>query len=285
MSLLLYVGRHWVLSFASFWLAYKAKELAVMLPVVLATYEIWYGKRRFKPLIPFFVASLSFGVQGLLLNPNHDNEYTFRFTASALAKTSVFYAGRVFLVPYLGFLLPLGLLVNRNRRVGFGLAVMALFVFPLLFLPGRLFPAYCYLPFTGLAIVLTGIADSIRPEWVVLFFLACTPLDIHWLRLQRRSTLSRDDDARVWVGTVAAFAKTNPPVDSLWVEGTPEGFARWGVEGAVKYVFQRIDLKVSYIGNPEARTMERGRVAILRWDGARHKLEITQGKEVAGPHQ
>ncbi len=34
--------------------AYKAKELAVMLPVVLLAYEYWFGKRRFAVLIPFF---------------------------------------------------------------------------------------------------------------------------------------------------------------------------------------------------------------------------------------
>jgi len=32
--------------------------------------------------------------------------------------------------------------------------MMALFLAPLLFLPGRVFSAYCYLPFAGLAIAL-----------------------------------------------------------------------------------------------------------------------------------
>ena len=35
-SILLYTRRRYILSFAAFWLAYKSKELAVMLPVVLA---------------------------------------------------------------------------------------------------------------------------------------------------------------------------------------------------------------------------------------------------------
>ena len=68
------------------------------------------------------LASLSFGVQGMLGNPNHDNDYTFRFTAAALAKTSVFYAGRIFLIPYLGFVVPAFALLARNRRTWFGLA-------------------------------------------------------------------------------------------------------------------------------------------------------------------
>jgi len=62
-SILLYAWRRRVLSFIAFWLAYKAKELAVMLPAVLVAYEYWFGERRFKVLIPFLLASLSFGIQ------------------------------------------------------------------------------------------------------------------------------------------------------------------------------------------------------------------------------
>jgi hypothetical protein len=44
---------NWSLSFIAFWLAYRSKELAVMLPLVLAGYEFWFGKRNWKPLAPF----------------------------------------------------------------------------------------------------------------------------------------------------------------------------------------------------------------------------------------
>src|SRR6476646_2075388 len=82
LSVWCYASERWLLSFAAFWLAYKSKELAVMLPAVLLGYEMWFGKRRWKPLAPFFLVSLSFGVQGILRNPNRDNDYTFRFTAA-----------------------------------------------------------------------------------------------------------------------------------------------------------------------------------------------------------
>jgi antibiotic biosynthesis monooxygenase (ABM) superfamily enzyme len=39
LSLLSYVRGRWIVSFLCFWLAYKGKELAVMLPFVLAAYE------------------------------------------------------------------------------------------------------------------------------------------------------------------------------------------------------------------------------------------------------
>src|ERR1022692_3501260 len=83
LSFLFWIKRRWVLSFLAFWLAYKSKELAVMLPAVLACYEIWFGKRQWRPLIPFFLVSLSFGLQGIFRNPNQDNDYAFRFTPAA----------------------------------------------------------------------------------------------------------------------------------------------------------------------------------------------------------
>ena len=46
LSLLCWIKRRWVLSFLAFWLAYKSKELAVMLPAILACYELWFGKRQ-----------------------------------------------------------------------------------------------------------------------------------------------------------------------------------------------------------------------------------------------
>ena len=139
LSLWCFARERWVLSFIAFWLAYKSKELAVMLPVVLAAYEFWFGKQRWKPLAPFFLVSLSFGLQGMWGNPNKDNDYTFRFTADALARTSAFYASRVFLLPYLGFVVPAFALFARNRRTWFGLAMLGLFLVPMSFSPRQKF--------------------------------------------------------------------------------------------------------------------------------------------------
>jgi hypothetical protein len=276
LSLLLYSRGQWVLSFAAFWLAYKCKELAVMLPAVLACYELWFGKRRWKPLALFFVAAASFGIQGMLLNPNKDNDYTFRFTLAALAKTSVYYSGRIFLTPYLGFVMPVAALASRNRRTGFGLAMMALFFFPLLFLPGRMYSAYCYVPFTGLAIAIAGIAENRPPISLALFFALWVPMDIHALRLQRRETLARDYAVRAWVTTAATFADTRPPVDSFVFSGQPDGFERWGVEGALKYLFNRNDLKIANAGEPAAtELMRHPPVALLRWDAPLKRLDIS----------
>ena len=119
-SILLFAHRRWILSFIAFWLAYKSKELAVMLPFVLLVYEYWLGERRFFPLLPFFLAALSFGLQGILFNPNRQNDYTFYFSPAALKVTVPFYFARFLFFPFSALvLLPLALL--RDRRIWFGL--------------------------------------------------------------------------------------------------------------------------------------------------------------------
>ena len=325
LSLWCYASERWVLSFAAFWLAYKSKELAVMLPVVLLAFEIWFGKRRWKPLAPFFLTSLSFGVQGILGNPNRDNDYTFRFTAAALATTSVFYAGRVFLIPYLGFVVPAIAFLARGhmssaRRTWFGLAAMGSFLFPVLFLPGRVFSGYCYLPFAGLAIAITGLAEAggadppgpgvpsgdgrprpasgttisascqaqagrrgrrpqtrgSAPQAALGLFLALwLPMDIHELRLRRRDTLANDDEVRTWMSAVGRFAAGKQRVDAFVFSGTPAGFHQWGIEGTLKYFYERNDLTVKPIGGPDAAALiATRRVAMLNWDAARKRLDI-----------
>src|SRR6185437_1052184 len=82
-AMLAYVHGKWVLAFVAFWLAYKSKEVAVMLPAVLLAMEVLFWKeswrRRVPRLAPFFLVSLSFGVQAMLLSPHRQDAYTFRF--------------------------------------------------------------------------------------------------------------------------------------------------------------------------------------------------------------
>jgi hypothetical protein len=282
LSLLLYLERRWLLAFAAFWLAYKSKELAVMLPLVLAAAELWFGKgdckRRGLRLAPFFAVSLSFGLQGILLNPNVDNPYAFHFTPAAVAQTSVFYAACVFLAPYAGFALPLAALVWRRRRVWFGLTAMALLILPLLFLPGRLFGAYCYVPFTGLALAFSGVAEAIHPAGLAAFFLLWTPLELHQLRHQQRATLALDDQVREWVTSVASFARSAPRPAAIIYRGRIPGFADWGERGAIHYLFHDPGLKTYSIDEPAASALlQAPHVVLLSWNGASHKLGIGFG--------
>jgi hypothetical protein len=275
-SILAWVRGRWIWSFVAFWLAYKCKELAVVLPVVLLCCEWFFGKRRWLRLAPFFAVAASFGIQAMLRNPNTDNDYTFRFTLDAVTKTLPFYAGRVFLIPWAGLaVLALALLV-RDRRVWFGLVMMSLFSAPLLFLPGRLFSAYCYLPFAGLAIALSGVNASVLALAVALWM----PMNIHELRVRSRETLSRDADIRAWMNAARQFAQSGENVDAFVYSGAPREFHVWGIEGALKYFYSRLDLVVKSSEDPAARDlMATKRVALIEWDGIRKRA----GVRVAGP--
>jgi hypothetical protein len=77
-SFLAWLRNKWLVSFVAFWLAYKSKELAVMLPFVFILYEYTLGKRRWKVLLPFVLVSLSFGLQGRVLR----DEAVWRAAAS-----------------------------------------------------------------------------------------------------------------------------------------------------------------------------------------------------------
>jgi len=273
-SLLLWMRDKWAWSLLCFWLAYKCKELAVMLPAVFLVLEATAPSRsRLVRLLPFLAISLWFGIQGMLRNPNHDNDYTFRFTLAALAETLPFYACRIFLIPYLGFLV---LLLARNRRTWFGLGMMALFFLPLLFLPGRMFSAYCYLPFAGLAIALSGLN---APALVVMVLL-WLPMDLHQLRIRQRETLARDADIRMWMSAAERFADSREKVDAFVFSGAPAEFHQWGVEGALKYFYGRNDLIVKWAEDPQAKElMAAKRVALIEWDAARRRADI----RVVGP--
>jgi hypothetical protein len=277
LSILSYVHGRWILSFLCFWLAYKAKEPAVMLPFVLAGYELWFGKQKWKPLIPFFVVAFSFGLQGLLLNPNHDNQYTFHFTIEALAETASYYAGRVFLVPYLGFALAAAIWLVRNPRVRLGLAATVLFFVPVLFLPGRIETAYCYLPFAVLAVAIAGIAEATNVIAVAVFFVLWAPLELHALRTQRAEKLARDNDARAWVTAWDRYAQSNAAPGEVIYSGAPEGFGSWGIVGAIKCSYLQSPPNIQEAEVPElAAEGGRMRIAFASWNSSLHKLDIVE---------
>ena len=267
-SILLYSYRRWVLSFIAFWLAYKAKELAVMLPGVLIAYEYWFGQRKFKVLIPFVLVALSFGIQGIALNPikNPNNDYSFHFTFPALKQTAPFYARRFLLFPLSGFLLfALGLI--RDRRIWFGLAAMVLVMVPLMFLPGRLFEAYAYLPLAGAAIAMAAAASHRNPAWAWIAFAVWMPFNFHQLRRERLAKLDRDDRIFAFVDSIEKFAARNPDVLRFVYDGMPQGFHDWGVAGAWDIAHSRLDLHALNAVWPEGKqALARQTVAYGSWD-------------------
>ena len=275
LSTWLWARGNWVLSFIAFWLAYRSKELAVMLPLVLVGYELWFGSRRWKALAPFLAASFSFALQALAISPVTAGPYKLRLSRHTLPDTASFYAGQVFLAPYLGFLLPVAAAIERNRRTWFGLAMMGLYLVPLLCLPGRLFSAYCYVPFTGLAVAIAGLAERAKPWAILVFLLAWLPLDFHSLNVQRDATLAQDRDIREWMTTVRKFLNDGPSVTSFVYDGMPAGFYPFGAEATLRYFLVRLDVPLAPVNSPEAAEFgQPGHLAILKWNAAGHRLTI-----------
>jgi hypothetical protein len=273
-STLLWMRGRWILSFVLFWLGYQSKELAVMLPLVLAGYEVWFGGRRWKLLAPFFAVSLSFSLQALVLNPNPAGDYAFHFTPDTLVHTASFYGGRMFLVPGLGFLLIFLPSKACNRQTRFGLVTLLLYFVPLLFLPGRMESAYCYLPFTGLAVALAGIAATRKPWEIAVFSLLWLPLDLYNLNAQKNNTLRQDRDIRAWITSVARFAGTDPHIDRFAYEGMPEGFRNFGLEATVRYFLKRNVTMAPLDSTEGTKISQGGNAAILIWDQSSHQLRI-----------
>ncbi len=281
LTMLLFAQRRWILSLIAFWLAYKSKELAVMLPVALALYEFWFGERRIKPLVPFFLISLSFGLQGILLNPAKDNAYTFRFSLESLQTTIPFYATRLLLIPY-GGLAIIALAVLRDRRIWFGAATLCVFFFPLLFLPGRLFPAYCYVPLIGAAVAVAGLVSiGERANWrplipaVLLAFAVWIPWNIWELRTDRAATLGPDDETRAFVSAIQKFAKSHPDPAPFIYDSAPAVLHHWGVTAAVHIAYHRLDIPVFYSDTVDGRQALRGPALILlNWDTLRRRVRF-----------
>jgi hypothetical protein len=259
LGILAWIKRRWVLSFVAFWLAYKSKELAVMLPAVLACYELWFGQKngkpQWKPLIPFFVVSLSFGLQGIFLNPNVNNSYAFHFTPSAVASSAAFYAAALFGVPFAGFAILALPAVWRDRRLWLGIAATVLFFVPLVFLPGRLFSAYWYVPLIGVAMAFASLADG-RYGWLVAVFLALwMPWNYLNLREYRVQKLAEDADVREYVAQLRAAAPLFKDIRVFLYHGLPPSFSNYGAGGALRYFLPDTTAKILQMEDPGAHAL------------------------------
>jgi hypothetical protein len=283
-SILFYTQRRYVLSFCAFWLAYKSKELAVMLPAVLACYEFWLAeKKNWKALIPFFAVSLSFGLQGVLLNKNTDNDYAFHFTAAALWTTLSFYSSKILLVPHAGLALIALPLVVRDRRLWFGAAMVFLFFIPLLFLPGRLFSAYCYLPLAGVALMAATVAGLPRLAPVVaLLCVLWIPWNLSLLRKNRRETLAADDEVRTYVSALVNFSRKSKATRVFVYDGQPPGFHSWGAEGVLRFLYGHPNPALYSIEDKEApEALKLDDVALLKWNPDERRLAVLSSKTQA----
>jgi hypothetical protein len=275
LSLLFYTRRRYVLSFVAFWLAYKCKELGVMLPAVFVVYEFWRGDRRWRKLIPFFLVSASFGLQGIFLNHHVDDPYTLRFTLAALSTTSRFYSSYFFLIHHAAFVVVPLAFAFGDARVRFGIVVMLIFMVPFAFLPGRLEPAYCYVPLIGLAVAVSGFANRRHAIPATLILTAWVGYNLYRLQPRQAVELNAVEQNRTYVAALAKFLPTAPAVQFYIFDGAPPSMRPWGIRGALVYL-RREDASVYSADSPTSAEIPPGsQVGLLKWDPREKALQIS----------
>lgn len=268
-ALLLYIRGRWLLALIPFWLAYKSKEIAVLLPMALLVYELLLGQRRWKRLIPYFLISLSFGLQALWHNGSIPQEHTYalHFTPDTLLNAARFYSSAILFLPDLWVALLVLPLLVRDRRLTFGVVLTVSTFLPLLFLrPEHWLGVYWYVPMIGLVIALAAIAAR-TPRWAIaLFFLLWLPLYFVLLRDKRRAILAEGDRTRSFLAALRNYAHQIPPVRAVVFDKAPEHIQNFGVDGAVGQVFGP-SVEAAWSGDPRAKeAMAKVPMALIKFD-------------------
>jgi hypothetical protein len=286
LTVLLYLSGHWLWALAPFWLAYKAKELAVAVPVFLLLHELLAGERKWKRLLPYFAVAASFTLQGVMANRAVDNDYSLRFTWEAVKKTSVFYLSKVFLAPYAGFVaLPLLALWRGPRAPWMRWGVLGFLVLlgPLWFLPGRMFAVYLYVPMVAVAVLAGHLAERVKPVWVVAFFLLWIPYNYRLLRMERAVALNVGPENRAWFESVGSFLQSNPGLRRVIYDGRPAHLADWGVAATFRWF--RPEPEFEFLAFTDERTpaaLQRPGTGMVSWENVDRRLLTNVRTEQVG---
>lgn len=271
LALLAWIQGRWILALIFFWLAFKSKEIAIMLPVALAAYEMLTGQRRWKRLAPFFAIAVLTILQALLTNNARDDSYRFHFTPAALWSTLRFYSSRVFLIPYLGFGLLAAAAVARARKTWLGLVIFAAFMAPMLFLPGRIFGAYLYVPLIGLSIMAASLVRSRIPA--IAFAAVWLSWNYFQLLHERNAAIAEGNLNRTIVSAIVNFNANRPQPKAFVYTGDVKNEHHWGVQGLCRYLDS--DAKFVREGDPNMlAALNDPPVEVLEWVEPWRKLVI-----------
>jgi hypothetical protein len=280
---LCYAQRRWVLSFLAFWLAYKAKEHGVMLPLVLAVYELTLGDRKLLRIVPFAVASASFSVQALFRNRAVPPPYKLHITWRALAKTSQFYFWEMFRNIAAGATLIVAPLTLRNRRLAFAIPAAVLSFGPLLFLTDRMLPVYVYVSLAFVGLQWAMLADRWRWSRIAVpaaMLLVWVPLTYAKLREYGEHELTAAQLNRAWVGGLSTFLRGSPQTRDFVIDGRPSVMQPWGAVGALRYFTRSGAFRLESADSEAGRKLLTGNdVAVLIWDEQNHTLHVAHRRK------
>src|SRR5262249_17844235 len=154
------------------------------------------------------------GIWALVYNSGRNNDYSLRFTLSAIWTCVQFYASKLVLAPaWIGIAaIVLIALFAGNRLVRIGLIMFFSLMAVLFVLPGRFYPAYLYTAFIGLAIAISAVT---RPLWLAIFFAFWIPWNYRQLRIDRGTELAAAEERKRWATPVAAFVRSHPEIDTF----------------------------------------------------------------------
>jgi hypothetical protein len=277
LSLLLYQRGRFVLSLLCAWLAFKSKEMELMLPVVLLGYEWFFGrdqnagKLRWRPLIPFFLISMSFGLQSLMIK-GPETVYTMHVTAANVWAGISYYGGRLFYAPFSGLIISIGLLFLGSRFVRWGVIGFWLLIAIMFGFPGREFGAYLYVPLLCYAVAVAGVAQA-KPLWAALFLVLWIPASYEELQTERKPLIAYHYEHLPYVTQILESLKTHRSPTAVVYDGSPIDFNAWGQEGLFPFALSHWNLPVYRASQPEAMEAVRRPGAILfTWDNLHRQV-------------
>jgi hypothetical protein len=155
----------------------------------------------------------------------------------------------------------------RDRRLYFGALTALVFLAPLLFLPGRLFSAYWYVPLIGVAMMIAVLCER-SPRWLVLGGLALWLAGNYALFVGKTGAiLTAANDNRAYFEKLAKVAEQHPNIRAFGYDGYPAEMYVWGVEGSVHLLFG-LDATV----NPAPSSTNGSETCVLRWEQDAHRL-------------
>ena len=275
LCLLSYDSRRYVVSFAAFWVAIKAKELAVMLPLVLLAYECWLGDRRWKRLAPFFAASALIGMQALWTNRAAGEAYSLRLSPSTLAETAAYYAQRIMPWAWLAVPLVAAPVLLRDKRIGWGYASFAALLAPLLLLPGRMAGAYLYVPFAGLAVAVTAMLLRAPRPLGAIAVAAWLPLNYYFLRDYRRAELTNAWENRRYMESLMKQRAEMAGVKTFLYDGYPQTLNWWGILGGLRIALDSDEIRLQPLQDANmTEVLAADGAALLMWDPAGRELSV-----------
>ncbi|MBI2689311.1 MAG: hypothetical protein HYX27_23650 [Acidobacteria bacterium] len=283
LSVILWIDKRRWLSFLCFWLAYKSKELAVAVPLILAAYEYFLGSFSIRALAVHLAGGALFAAQALFSQGGRGGDYGLRLTPVTLWQTIDYYASEVLLVRHAGFGLALLPVWIRDRRLWWGLLAGALWLGPMLLVPGRLFGAYLYLPLAGLAVAMAALTERIGWKWIAVPLAVWLGFNYAEMRNKRRATLAEAEESTAYVFSLADLAKNGKDIDTVLIDSAPAAMRRWGVEGALRYTFDRDDLEIIYLEDVDHKEPRSdANLAMLSWDAPIRRLHSLRRTAAAG---